>query len=160
MYLDLIKSDPINNALMKYACGKAIFTFDKETEALEVQVWILHHNTASLLTKEQYRPPKAAAHICKYQHSYKRERPSSNVQPRASSPCCSSVPQSCCQPFRDSGGCYQGTGETAVLRKMCAWKKKPLLGRILVHNTAVPTFLSSPESHIGAWYFPEVPAAG
>lgn len=38
MYLDLIKSDPVNNALMKYASGKATFMFDKETEALALQV--------------------------------------------------------------------------------------------------------------------------
>lgn len=58
MYLDLIQSDPVNNALMKYASGKAIFTFDEETEALEVQVWPLHHRTTSLPNKGTIHTPK------------------------------------------------------------------------------------------------------
>lgn len=159
MYLDLIKPDPVNNVLMKYASGKVIFMFDKETEALALQVWILHHKTASLLTKEQYKPSNAAAHICTYQDSYRKERPSSNVQPRTSSLCCSSVPRAAVSFLEVLGAA------TRELEKLLHWEKrvlkskKPLLGRILVHYTAVTTFLSSAESHIGAWYISEGPRA-
>lgn len=58
MYLDLTKTGPINNALMKCVNGKAISKVEKKTEVLKVYDWLRLHKQFLVFQRSSTKPQR------------------------------------------------------------------------------------------------------